>query len=90
MSGPLSIKDLQKKPRKQKAASVEERLHDERGSGRRMDGRSLRAGGATVQLNVRLPEATKADVYALAKELDVTIAEVIVRAVGIMKGGSRE
>ncbi len=46
-----------------------------------LDGRSLRATGRTLQLNIKVSSATKATILRLAKERDLLVAEVIEQAV---------
>jgi hypothetical protein len=52
---------------------------------RRLDGRSLRATGRTVQLNVKITEATKETVLQLAQERGLLVSEVIEQAVALLE-----
>lgn len=82
----VSIADLAKRRRDAAPRSIEARLLDERKGAAVSDARRLRRGtSATVQLNVRLPEAAKADVYKMAEDLNMTIAEVVEEAIGLLK-----
>ncbi|MCQ4160838.1 hypothetical protein NON00_12960 [Roseomonas sp. GC11] len=46
-----------------------------------LDGRSLRATGRTLQLNIKVTAATKATILRLAKERHQLVAEVIEDAI---------
>lgn len=82
----VSIADLKNRKREMSAQSIDARLMDEKKGQTTTDARRLRRGtSATVQLNVRLPETAKADVYQMAEELNMTIAEVIEQAIGMLK-----
>ena len=49
-----------------------------------LDGRSLRATGRTLQLNIKATPKTKADILRIAKEQGWLVSEVIERAVAIL------
>lgn len=50
---------------------------------RHLDGRSLRATGRTVQLNVKVTENTKEAVLRLSKAKGLLVAEVIEQAIAL-------
>ncbi len=52
---------------------------------RRLDGRSLRATGRTVQLNVKITDATKEAVLRLAQARGLLVSEVIEQAVALLE-----
>jgi hypothetical protein len=82
----ISIADLSSRNRDAVQHLLDARLADEKPGGKSADARRLRRGtSATVQLNVRLPQTAKSDVYRLAEELDLTISEVIEQAIAILK-----
>jgi len=49
-----------------------------------LDGRSLRATGRTLQLNIKATPKTKADILRIAKEQGWLVSEVIERAVAAL------
>jgi hypothetical protein len=49
-----------------------------------LDGRSLRATGRTMQMNVKVTAATKAQILRLAQERGQLVAEVIEDAIAAL------
>jgi predicted HicB family RNase H-like nuclease len=83
---PISIAELKKRHRRAKAATLDERLAQEKRTAAPNDGRRLRTGSRTVQLNVRISPERKEQIYAHAKARGVSLTDAIEEAIARMVG----
>jgi len=87
---PISIAELKKRHRRAKAATLDERLAQEKRTATPNDGRRLRAGTRTVQLNVRIAPERKEEIYAYAKERGLSLTDAIEDAIARLVAGAAD
>lgn len=66
-------------------AGLKNRLAEERREPAKIDGRSLRKTGRTLQVNVRMKQGTKASIERIASSRNWLIGEVIEHAVAALE-----
>jgi predicted HicB family RNase H-like nuclease len=87
---PVSIAELKKRHRRAKAATLDERITQEKRTAAPNDGRRLRAGTRTVQLNVRIDPERKEQIYAYAKARGVSLTDAVENAIARLVEANRE
>jgi hypothetical protein len=83
-AGGLNLEALRNKFRKSAGATVAERKEAERRALAPTDGRRLRSGVRTVQVNLRVTPEFKEQLYELAREKNLTMTEVVERGVALL------
>lgn len=86
---PVSIAELKERHRRAKAATLDERLDAEKRTASPNDGRRLRTGARSVQLNVRIDPERKAAIYAYAKAEGMSLTDAVEAAIARLVGEAK-
>ena len=88
-SGGLNLEVLRQRLRKTPGATATERRELEKRGLAPTDARRLRVGVRTVQMNLRVTPEFKEQVYALAREMGLSMTEVLERGVSTLAKGEK-
>ena len=88
-SSGLDLEVLRQRFRKTPGASVAERKEREKRALAPTDGRRLRLGVRTVQMNLRVTPEFKERLYELARDMGLTMTEVIERGIAALVKGEK-